>query len=580
MGAIRRRFAWAAVACLAAALTANAVWSSEPAPFGGAFLGWEDPTDSPLQEAKPAALVFDDRLPFYQSLPGSPPSQEGPPGMLPREIPSIPNSVKEHDQPALNRPLQPPVQLTETPVTAGPEQPQLQPSFEAPLGFTGPSGVLPAEAQTDPHFVPVEDRWRIGFPEWERYAEGSSADADSPFQRGHWWDPFNQNVLKGDYPIIGQNTFFVLTATSRTIYEPRQAPVATTPFESTAGPFKAQFFGRPNQNLFSQFFSTSLELFHGDAAFRPVDWRIKITPVFNVNYVNFDEVAQVSPNVQRGTDRGRTYFSLEEWFAEVKLADLSPNYDFVSIRAGSQPFISDFRGLIFSDTNRAVRLFGNLDSNREQFNLIYFDQNEKDTNSGLNTFEARHQEVLIGNFYVQDFFFPGYTAQWSVHYNHDEPTFRFDTNGFLVRPDPVGVFTPHTLDVIYLGWTGDGHINQFNVDHAFYWAFGRDSLNPIANRPQDISAVLGAIETSYDRDWMRFRARRFYASGDNSPYNGHATGFDSIQNDPNFAGSEFSYLGRQAIAQSSASTCSTAKACSPTCAPAPSKAKATSSIPA
>ena len=110
---------------------------------------------------------------------------------------------------------------------------------------------------------------------------------------------------------------------------------------------------------------------------------------------------------------------------------------------------------------------------------------------------------------MQDFVFPGYTSQWSVHYNHDEPTFAYDNNGFLVRPDPVGVFTPHTLDVAYLGWTGDGHINDFNINHAAYWALGRDSMNPIANRGQDISAFMAAVELSYDRDWMRFRVSAF-----------------------------------------------------------------------
>ena len=120
-----------------------------------------------------------------------------------------------------------------------------------------------------------------------------------------------------------------------------------------------------------------------------------------------------------------------------------PTYDFVSVRAGSQPFISDFRGFIFSDINLGVRLFGNRNSNREQFNLAYFDQREKDTNSGLNTFNDRNQQILIANYYLQDFIFPGYTAQASVHYNHDDPTFKFDKNNFLVRPDPVGVFQPH-----------------------------------------------------------------------------------------------------------------------------------------
>src|SRR5262249_28705448 len=40
-----------------------------------------------------------------------------------------------------------------------------------PPGFTGPSGVAPTVVQTDGHFVPVEDRWRISFPEWDRYGK-------------------------------------------------------------------------------------------------------------------------------------------------------------------------------------------------------------------------------------------------------------------------------------------------------------------------------------------------------------------------------------------------------------------------
>jgi hypothetical protein len=536
MALIPRNTGWAA-ALVVIALTANAVWSSDYLP--------SNPSSQPNADKHQAVLGFDDGSALFQNSSSLLPGADSPSGFLPREIPSGPIIITEQQPAPLQRPLELPMPR-QAPKTEQ-DLPLFQTPFDPPLGFAGPSGVLPREVQTDPHFVPVEDRWRIGFPLWQRYAAGSSADADSPYQIGHWWDPYNQNVLKGDYPILGQNTFFVLTVMSQTLYEPRQTPIATTGFESTNHPFSNEFFGRPNQNLFNELVSTSFELFHGNAGFRPVDWRIRVTPVFNFNYINFDELAHVNPNVLKGTERPRTYVSLEEWFAEAKLADLSPNYDFLSIRAGSQPFLSDFRGFIFSDTNRAVRLFGNLDSNREQFNLIYFRQLEKDTDSGLNTFHERHQQVLIGNFFVQDLVYPGYTGQWSVHYNHDDPTFRFDTNSFLVRPDPVGVFTPHSLDVIYLGWTGDGHINQFNINNAFYWAFGRDSLNPIANRPQDISAMMAALELSYDRDWMRFRVSALYSSGDDNPRNGHATGFDSIQNDPNFAGSEFSYLGRQAI---------------------------------
>jgi hypothetical protein len=418
---------------------------------------------------------------------------------------------------------------------------------DPPLGFAGRSGVAATEDQESSHFIPVEDRWRIGFPEWDRYDRGHPLGKDYPYKTGRWWDPYNQNVLKGDYPIFGQHTFLNVTAQSQTLFEVRQVPTGTTPFESTARPFQEEFFGRPNQRALDQQFILSLDLFHGDASFKPVDARIKLTPIFDVNVLDVDELGVINPNVLKGTERSRTFMALEEYFVEAKLADLGPDYDFVSVRAGSQPFTSDFRGFLFSDTNRALRLFGTLFANRDQFNLIYFRQAEKDTNSGLNTFNDRGQDILIANYYRQDFIWPGYTAQWSIHYDHDEPSKKFDKNDFLVRPDPVGVFQRHEIDVAYLGWAGDGHIGRINITHQVYWALGHDTLNPLANRPQDIDAQMAAVELSYDRDWARFRASFFWASGDHNPNNHHATGFDSIFDNPNFAGGEFSYWQRQAI---------------------------------
>jgi hypothetical protein len=481
----------------------------------GAWLGW---SASWAQEQPPAA-----------SAPGSSTTNE-------RALPDRP----------LQRQLESPPAPTEPSAAPAPE-PLLKTFVNPPLGFTGPSGIQPREAQETSHLIPVEDRWRVGFPPWDRYDKGHPLLDDYPYLEGHWWDPFNQNVFKGDYAIIGQHTFLDIKATSLALFEERQVPTPTTPFESTTRAHREDFFGSPNQFLYSHYFSLGIDLFHGDAAFKPVDWRIKLTPTFNVNYLAVDELAVVNPDVRRGTTRGRTWFSLEEYFVESKIADLSPDYDFLSARVGSQPFTSDFRGFIFSDTNRAVRLFGTRLSNRDQFNLVIFDQQEKDTNSDLNTFQSRHQNVYIANYYRQDFLFPGYTAQVSVHYNHDGPTFHFDKNDFLVRPDPAGTFTPHRLDVAYLGWTGDGHIGRYNISHAFYWALGRDNGNPIANQAQDINAQMAALELSYDRDWVRFRTSFFFASGDSDPNNKHATGFDSILDHPNFAGGDFSYWQRQAI---------------------------------
>ena len=105
----------------------------------------------------------------------------------------------------------------------------------------------------------------------------------------------------------------------------------------------------------------------------------------------------------------------------------------------------------------------------------------------------------------------------------------------------------HTLDTVYLGWTGDGHIGPLNVNHAFYHVLGRDTFNNLAGRPLDINAQMAAMELSMDFDWLRPKATFFWASGDKKPFDGQGRGFDSILDNPNFAGGGFSYFVRQGI---------------------------------
>jgi len=481
-------------------------------------------------------------------------SQPPAPRFEPGRAPGLPPDASHETTPdeprpfVLGRPLEP------TPFLPGTDEPRpprtglLKWPFFPTQGFAGPSGVQPREVQTDSDFVPREDRWRIGYPFWDRYDRGNRLDDDYPFEPGHLWDPFNQNVLKADYPIIGQNTFLDVTASANGFYEGRSLPTQTTPFESTARPFEENFFGRPGQLFINQNLILSMDLFHGDAAFKPIDWRIKLTPVFNVNHINNMELAQVSPNVLAGVERTRTLWTLQEWFAEVKLGDVSPWYDFLSLRVGSQPFISDFRGFLFFDTNAAVRLFGSADANRTQYNLAWFHQLEKNTNSFLNEpFTFRDQNLFFFNVFRQDFIVPGYTGLFSLTFNNDNGGVKFDKNRFLVRPDPIGIFRPHTVNVGYLGLGGEGHFGRYNLTQQFYWAFGRDTNNPIANRAQTINAQFYAIEGSYDRDWARFKLSFLWQSGDANPNNTHATGFDTILDNPNFAGGQFSYIQRQAI---------------------------------
>jgi hypothetical protein len=76
---------------------------------------------------------------------------------------------------------------------------------------------------------------------------------------------------------------------------------------------------------------------------------------------------------------------------------------------------------------------------------------------------------------------------------------------------------------------------------------GEDELNPFAGRRTRIDAQMGAVELSYDRDWIRFRTSGFFASGDDDIDDGEAEGFDAIFDNPAFAGGEFSFWQRQAV---------------------------------
>ena len=416
---------------------------------------------------------------------------------------------------------------------------------DRPTGHAGDETV-PSQPQTDPARREARDRWRIGFPEYDRYGDRGARGRDIPFRRGRWWDPYNQSVLKGDYPVRGNELFMVLSAVSTTGVEQRRAP--TSSGVSTDEPGSADFFGQPEQFALNQTLQFSFELFHGDTTFKPRDWAIKISPTFSVpNYLNARENGVVNIDVRRGTNRTDTHISLEEAFAEVKLADVNANFDFVSVRAGIQPFISDFRGFIFSDNNLGVRIFGAAGNNRIQYNAVWFSMLEKDTNSGLNTFDTRHQNVYVANIFRQDFVRKGYTIQGSFHFNDDRRSVKFDRNDFLVRPALIGDARPHAIKVAYAGFSGDGHLGRLNLSHSYYYAFGRDDHNPIAGREVQVRSHMAAAELSVDQDYLRFKGSFFWAQGDSNPTDGRATGFDAIFDDPNFAGGQFSYWSRNGI---------------------------------
>lgn len=417
---------------------------------------------------------------------------------------------------------------------------------DAPAGAAGGETVKSGE-QTGADSREMRDRWRIGFPEYDRYGDKGARGRDIPFRRNRWYQPYDQNVLKGDYPIFGNDYFLILSGVSTSQIEIRRTPSGNN--VSSANPDSNNFFGRPESLSFNQTIQLSIEFFKGQTVFKPREWAFKFSPTFSVpNYLNARENGIVNIDVRRGTSRVDMHASLEEAFAEVKLFDTNDNYDAVSVRVGIQPFNADFRGFLYTDNNLGARLFGAFSNNKSQFNVAYFRQLEKDTNSGLNSLEKlRKQNILIANFYRQDFLVKGYTIQAVAAYNDDQADIHYDSNGFLVRPALVGSFRPHNVRAGYVGFNGDGHIGFLNLSNSYYFAFGEDDFNPIAGRKTNIRAHMAAVEASIDRDWLRYRASIFYASGDKDPTDDTAGGFDAILDDPNFVGGQFSYWNRQGI---------------------------------
>jgi hypothetical protein len=409
--------------------------------------------------------------------------------------------------------------------------------------------ILPPVADV---FNAVPDRWALLQPDYQRYGP----QRETIYSKPHWYDPFNRNRFKGDEPIwpavLGQQVFLNLTGSAQTYVDGRRVPTPSN--VSTAQPGTPGFFGPGEQFFLDQTLRFSFDLFHGDAAFKPVDWRFRITPELSLNYLHVQELGIVSPDVRKGTTRFDSHLGLQEGFVEVKLHDLSPNYDFVSARAGIQEFNADFRGFLFVDEQLGLRIFGNWASDRIEYNAAYFNLLEKNTNSGLNTFQLRDQQVILGNVYVQDFFFPGYTAEFVGAWNKDDGGVHYDDNGFLVRPAPIGNVInqgvgpiAHGIRAGYVGWLGSGHIKRLNLTHAFYQAVGEDTFNPIAGKRVTVNAQMAAVELSLDRDWIRYRISTFYTSGDSNPRDGRARGFDSIVDLPNFAGGLFSFWNREAL---------------------------------
>lgn len=394
--------------------------------------------------------------------------------------------------------------------------------------------------------IPVPDRWRL--------AESLG------IVHARWLDPYNQNTLKGDrpidrgkvpwLPIKGDDWFFVASAVSDTVVEPRSFPTPVG-VQTTARPGSLDVFGRGDSLVLSQTIITGISLIKGSTAFKPPEVEYRLTLATNINYVDVNERRILDVRPTASTHRTDSFIGVQEAFIDKHLRNVSDRYDFDSVRIGIQPFQADFRGFLFNDNQLGLRFFGNRDDNRIQYNLAAFWRLEKDTNSGLNDVTAtpRHDYVLDANLYRQDFPFPGLTSQvtavWNA--NREKHHIYIDDNGFPERPALIGTLRGRNYDVVYLGYSVDGKIGRLNLDATGYVTLGRDRASYMTGRNADMRAFFLAAEPSVDFDWVRVRLSGLYASGDRHPYDDKETGFDAIFENPIFAGADTSYWIRQSI---------------------------------
>jgi len=158
--------------------------------------------------------------------------------------------------------------------------------------------------------------------------------------------------------------------------------------------------------------------------------------------------------------------------------------------------------------------------------------------------------VYVANVYWQDFLKTGFFSQASILYNRnrEKGSIEYDKNGFIQRPSSLFEERfPRDYDVTYFGYSGDGHIDRFNLTTSLYYAYGRQDSTREPGVEETVSAYFVAAEMSMDYDWFRPRVSLLWASGDNDPFDDEANGFDAVFENPQFAGADTSFLIRQNV---------------------------------
>jgi hypothetical protein len=393
------------------------------------------------------------------------------------------------------------------------EQYIIPPDDDTPLGwirdpFESPSDLIGSD------FFPVRDRYRLGFPYWDRFEYNNlpfqeriryGVPASAP-QRVFGYSLFgldfayNTNWLKGDVPIrSGGDVFLETTFLSESFIQVRRKPVNVT--------------GDDEDVQRRQRFFLTTDLFKDDNSFTLSPWFIRVTQ--GLEY-------------RDQTDQGVSLddHAFQELFLDLQLGVVSEYYDTMDLRIGRQLFVSDFRGFLYSDFNDMVRWFGTWDENLWQWNVVVMNATQQDAVSQfLRTHERREQTMVAADVFRRDYPVLGFNLYGGLFYTHD--------------------YFKQTVDAFFVQLAAEGVVGEYEISAAFIQALGHDSANPIAGRAVDVNAQFAALEITRPTDWYVPRFSVLYASGDGNPTDGTGRGFDAIFDNPDFGGANFAYLNRE-----------------------------------
>ena len=279
----------------------------------------------------------------------------------------------------------------------------------------------------------------------------------------------------------------------------------------------------------------------------------RLTLALNVNYV---DVRRAARPVRRAVARAPTASimrSASRKPSSTITSATSPTATIsTAIRVGIQPFSFDFRGFLFQDQQLGVRLFGNRDNNRFQYNLAAIWRLEKDTNSrpqqhppdAAQRLDPPRQPLPPG-FPVRRPDQPG-----EPHLEH-QPRARRDRGRRQRLPGPPGADRQSARAQLRRRLSRLQRRRPDRPDQPHRLGLRRCSAGTGTTsspaRPAKIRSFFLAAEPSYDFNWIRLRGAALFASGDGDPFDDVEGGFDAIFENPIFAGADTSYWIRQTI---------------------------------